>query len=45
MINSLGAIRTDSTRSFLTASGVVMELYSNHSGDTVVPVKQTPSHF
>jgi alpha-L-arabinofuranosidase len=45
MINSLGAIRTDTTRSFLTASGVVMELYSNHSGDTLVPVKQTSATF
>ncbi len=45
MINSLGAIRTDSTRSFLTASGVVMELYSNHSGGTFVPVKQTSATF
>jgi alpha-N-arabinofuranosidase len=45
MINSLGAIRTDSTRSFLTASGVVMQLYSNHSGDTFVPVSQRSSTF
>jgi alpha-N-arabinofuranosidase len=45
MINSLGAIRTDSTRSFLTASGVVMQFYSNHSGDTFVPVKQNSATF
>lgn len=45
MINSLGAIRTDSTGSFLTASGVVMELYSNHSGDTLVPTTQTSATF
>jgi len=45
MINSLGAIRTDSTRSFLTASGVVMELYGNHSGDTVVPFVQDSPTF
>jgi alpha-N-arabinofuranosidase len=45
MINSLGAIRTDSTRSFLTASGVVMQFYSNHSGDTYIPVTQTSDTF
>jgi alpha-N-arabinofuranosidase len=45
MINSLGAIRTDSTRSFLTASGVVMQLYTNHSGSDFVPVSQTANTF
>jgi len=45
MINSLGAIRTDSTRSFLTASGVVMQLYSNHSGSEFVPVQQDAPNF
>ena len=45
MINSLGAIRTDSTRSFLTASGVVMQLYTNHAGTDFVPVKQSSGAF
>ncbi len=45
MINSLGAIRTDSTAAFLTASGVVMQLYSNHSGNTFIPVTQSSTTF
>jgi alpha-L-arabinofuranosidase len=45
MINSLGAIRTDSSRSFLTASGVVMQLYSNHSGSEFVPLEQNAPNF
>jgi alpha-N-arabinofuranosidase len=34
MINSLGTIRTDSTRSFKTVPGEMMELYRMHSGPT-----------
>jgi alpha-N-arabinofuranosidase len=45
MINSLGAIRTDSTRSFLTAPGVVMQLYRNHSGDSFVPLNEASATF
>ncbi len=45
MINSLGAIRTDSTGSFLTASGVVMQLYSNHSGKHVRSGNANLPHF
>lgn len=36
MINSLGAIRTDSTRAFLTAPGEVMRLYATHAGTTLL---------
>jgi alpha-L-arabinofuranosidase len=45
MINSLGTIRTDSTRSFLTASGVAVQLYRNHSGDYLVPLTESSGTF
>ena len=45
IINSLGAIRTDSTRAFVTASGVMMQLYSNHSGVTLVKVESESDTF
>lgn len=40
MINSLGAIRTDSTRAFVTAPGKTMELYRMHSGSTLLQTEQ-----
>ena len=40
MINSLGAIRTDSTRAFVTAPGKMMELYRMHSGGTLMQTEQ-----
>ncbi len=44
VINSLGAIRTDSTRAYMTASGEAMELYAQHSGSVLLDVKrQAPS--
>jgi alpha-N-arabinofuranosidase len=36
LVNSFGAIRTDSTRAFITASGIMMELYRQHSGTTLL---------
>ncbi|MEW5977368.1 MAG: alpha-L-arabinofuranosidase C-terminal domain-containing protein [Acidobacteriota bacterium] len=45
MINSLGAIRTDSTRSFVTASGTVMQLYRFHSGSNLLQIKQEAPAF
>jgi len=36
LVNSFGAIRTDSTRAFITASGIMMELYRKHSGTTLL---------
>lgn len=45
MINSLGAIRTDSTRAFLTAPGKVMQLYATHSGTTLLKSEvQAPTY-
>ncbi|NWG14122.1 MAG: hypothetical protein HXY20_11370 [Acidobacteria bacterium] len=45
MINSLGAIRTDSTRAFVTASGKIMELYRKHAGTALLSVEQrAPSY-
>jgi alpha-N-arabinofuranosidase len=44
LVNSLGAIRTDSTRAFITASGMMMELYRQHSGTTLLKTTvQSPS--
>ncbi len=44
MVNSLGAIRTDSTRAFLTAPGKVMQLYAAHTGATLLKsVAQAPT--
>jgi alpha-N-arabinofuranosidase len=44
LVNSLGAVRTDSTRAFITASGVMMELYRQHSGTTLLKTTvQAPS--
>jgi alpha-N-arabinofuranosidase len=44
LVNSLGAIRTDSTRAFITASGMMMELYRQHSGTTLLKTTvQAPS--
>jgi len=40
VINSLGAIRTDSTRAYLTASGETMELYAQHSGSVLLKLDQ-----
>jgi alpha-N-arabinofuranosidase len=45
VINSLGAIRTDSTRSFITASGKAMELYRNHSGTLLAKTEQSSAKF
>ena len=45
MINSLGAIRTDSTRAFLTASGKAMELYGQHSGTILLNVERHAPSF
>jgi alpha-L-arabinofuranosidase len=45
MINSLGAIRTDSTRAFITASGRTMELYSNHTGTILLETAQHSGTF
>lgn len=45
MINSLGAIRTDSTRAFLTASGKAMELYGQHSGTVLLGVDRHAPSF
>jgi alpha-N-arabinofuranosidase len=45
LVNSLGAIRTDSTRSFITASGKTMELYSGHAGDVVLQTDQESPTF
>jgi alpha-L-arabinofuranosidase len=43
MVNSLGAIRTDSAQAFLTASGAMMALYRNHSGTKFLKlVQQSP---
>ncbi len=45
MVNSLGAIRTDSTRAFITSSGKIMELYRKHSGTTLLDVEQRVPSF
>ncbi|MCI0620933.1 MAG: hypothetical protein L0387_04555 [Acidobacteria bacterium] len=45
MINSLGAIRSDSTRAFVTASGSVMQLYRFHSGPTLLQLEQRAPTF
>jgi len=45
MVNSLGAIRTDSTRAYLTAPGKVMQLYRWHSGSRLVKTEQQSPEF
>jgi alpha-L-arabinofuranosidase len=45
MINSLAAIRTDSTRAFVTASGVAVQLYRRHSGTTLLKAEQHSPSF
>ena len=45
LINSLGSIRSDSTRSYITASGKVMQLYRWHSGTELVKVEQQSPGF
>jgi len=45
LINSLGSIRSDSTRSYITASGKVMQLYRWHSGSELVKVEQQSPEF
>jgi alpha-N-arabinofuranosidase len=45
MVNSLGAIRTDSTRAYLTAPGKVMQLYRWHSGSRLVKTEQQSPTF
>jgi alpha-N-arabinofuranosidase len=45
VINSLGAIRTDSTRAFLTASGETMELYAQHSGSVLLKLERRAATF
>ncbi len=45
LINSLGAIRTDSTRAFLTPPGLAMQLYSNHSGTTLLMSRSSAPTF
>ncbi len=45
LINSLGSIRSDSTRSYITASGKVMQLYRWHSGTELVKVEQQSPVF
>ena len=45
MINSLGAIRTDSTRSFKTVPGEIMELYRMHSGSTLLKTEASAPTF
>jgi alpha-N-arabinofuranosidase len=43
-INSLAALRTDSTRVFMTASGKMMQLYRQHSGASLVKTEaQAPT--
>jgi alpha-L-arabinofuranosidase len=45
MINSLAAIRTDSTRAFVTAPGKMMALYRMHSGTTLLySEQQSPAY-
>jgi alpha-L-arabinofuranosidase len=36
LVNSFGAVRTDSSRAFITASGLMMELYRQHSGTALL---------
>jgi len=45
MINSLGAIRTDSTRSFKTAPGEMMTFYRMHSGATLLKTEESAPTF
>ena len=45
IVNSLGSIRTDSTRAYLTAPGKVMELYRWHSGSILVKTEQQSPEF
>jgi alpha-L-arabinofuranosidase len=45
VINSLGAIRTDSTRAYLTASGETMELYAQHSGSVLLKLDRRAPTF
>ena len=45
VINSLGAIRTDSTRAFMTASGASMELYAQHSGSMLLKLERRAPTF
>jgi alpha-N-arabinofuranosidase len=45
IVNSLGSIRTDSTRAYLTAPGKVMQLYRWHSGATLVNSEQQSPEF
>ena len=45
MVNSLGAIRTDSTSAYLTAPGKVMQLYRWHSGTRLVKAQQEAPEF
>jgi alpha-N-arabinofuranosidase len=45
IVNSLGSIRTDSTRAYLTAPGKVMQLYRWHSGATLVKSEQQSPDF
>jgi alpha-N-arabinofuranosidase len=45
LINSLGAIRTDSTRAYMTASGETMELYGQHSGTLLLKLDRRAPTF
>ena len=45
IVNSLGSIRTDSTRAYLTAPGKVMEFYRWHSGSKLVKSEQEAPQF
>ena len=44
-INGLGAIRTNSTQAFVTASGKMIELYRQHSGDTLLKTESQAPTF
>jgi alpha-N-arabinofuranosidase len=44
-VNGLGAIRTNSTQAFVTASGKMIELYRQHSGDTLLKVETDAPAF
>jgi len=45
LVNSMAAIRTNSTRSYITASAKAMELYRRHSGDALVRTEQISPVF
>lgn len=45
MINSLGAIRTEGSDAYLTAPGVVMEMFAVHSGIEFVPSTLSSPNF